>query len=78
MLQFNFKIADITGSLNTAADFLFTLEIKGTAIIRLKVRKNIQTTPIEVTTFFPHVADVEQFFFTKLEYENDPDKQIFQ
>ena len=50
VLQFNFKIAHIAGSVNTAADFLSRLELKVTEKIRLKIREDIHTTPIEVTT----------------------------
>ena len=45
VLQFNFKIAHLAGSVNTAADFLSRLELKVTEKIRLKMRENIQTTP---------------------------------
>ena len=38
MLQFNFKIAHIAGSVNTAADFLSRLELKVTEKILLKIR----------------------------------------
>ena len=64
VLQFNFKIAHITGSVNTAADFLPRLELKVTEKIRLKIGEIIQTTPIEVTTSSSDVADEEHFFFT--------------
>ena len=64
VLQFNFKIAHIAGSVNTAADFLSRLELKVTEKIRLKIREDIQTTPIEVTTSSSDVADEEQIFFT--------------
>ena len=64
VLQFNFKIAYIAGSVNTAADFLSRLELKVTEKIRLKMRKDIPTTPIEVTTSSSDVADEEQIFFT--------------
>ena len=50
VLQINFKIAHIAGSVNTAADFLSRFELKVTEKIRLKIRGDIQTTPIEVTT----------------------------
>ena len=36
--QFNFKIAHIAGSINTAAYFLSRLELKVTEKIRLKIR----------------------------------------
>ena len=64
VLQFNFKIAHIAGSVNNAADFLSRLEYKVTEMIRLKIREDIHTTPIEVTTSSSDVADEEQFFFT--------------
>ena len=38
VLQYNFKIADIVGSVKTAADFLSRLELKVTERIRLKIR----------------------------------------
>ena len=58
-LQFNFKIPHIAGSINTAADFLSRLELKVTEKIHLKVRGDVQTTPIEVTTSSSDVADEE-------------------
>ena len=64
VLQFNFKIAHIAGSVNTAADFLSRLELKVTEKIPLKNREDIQTTPIEVTTSSSDFADEEQIFFT--------------
>ena len=64
VLQFNFKTAHIAGSVNTAADFLSRLELKVTEQIRLKIREDIQTTPIEVTPSSSDVADEEQLFFT--------------
>ena len=65
VLQFNFKIAHTTGSVNTAVDFLSWLELKVTEKIRLKTREDVQTTPIEVTTSSSVVADEEQFFFSQ-------------
>ena len=65
MLQFNFKIAHIAGSVNTATDFFSRLELKVTEKIRLKIREDIHTTPIEVTTSSSDVADEGQFFFTQ-------------
>ena len=60
VLQFNFKIAHIGGSLNTAADFHSRLELKVTEKIRLKIREDIQTTRIELTTSSSDVADEKQ------------------
>ena len=78
VLQFNFKIAHIAGSVNTAADFLSRLELKVTEKIRLKIRKDIQTTPIEVTTSSSDVADEEQFFFTQANNADESEEQAFQ
>ena len=64
VLQFNFKKAHIAGSVNTAADFFSRLELRVTEKIRLKIREDIQTTPIEVTRSSSDVADEEQIFFT--------------
>ena len=65
VLQFNFKIAHIAGSVNTAVDFLSQLELKVTENIRPKIMEDVQTMPIEVTTSSSDVADEEQFFFTQ-------------
>ena len=78
MLQFNFKIADIAGSVNTAADFLSRLELKVTEKIRLKIREVIQTTPIEVTTSSSDVADEEQVFFTQTDNDNESEEETFE
>ena len=60
VLQFNFKIAHIAGSVNTAGNFLPRLELKITERIRLTIREDVQTTPIEVTTSSSDIADEEQ------------------
>ena len=78
VLQFNFKIAHIAGSVNTAADFLSRQELKVTERIRLKIREEVQTTPIEVTTSSSDVADEEQFFFTHTDDQDETEKQILQ
>ena len=57
MLQYNFKLAHIPGSVNTAADFLSRIELKVREEIRLKIREDIQTTPTEVPIFSSDVAD---------------------
>ena len=78
MLQFNFKIAHIAGSINTAADFLSRLELKVTEKICLKIREDIQTTPIEVTTSSSDVADEEQVFFTHADNDNESENQTLE
>ena len=78
MLQFNFKIEHIAGSINTAADFLFRLELKTTEQLRLKVREDIQKTPIEATTSSSEVADEEQFFFTHADNNDESEEQTLE
>ena len=78
VLQFNFKIAHIAGSVNTAPDFLSRLELKLTERIRHKIREDVQTTPIEVTTSSSDVAEEEQFTFTQTNGEDEIEEQILQ
>ena len=74
----NFKIAHIAGSVNTAADFLSGLELKVTEKIRLKIREDIQTTLIEVTTSSSDVADEEQVFFTHADDGQESEEQTLE
>ena len=78
VLQVNFKIAHIAGSVNSAADFLSRLELKVTEKIRLKIREDIQTTPIEVTTSSSDVADEEQIFFTSADDAKESEEQTLE
>ena len=71
MLQFNFQLAHIAGSVNTAADFLSRVDLKVTEKIGLKIRDDIQTTHIEVITSSSNVADEELFFFTQADNNDD-------
>ena len=50
VLQINFKIAHIAGTVNTVADFLSRLELKVKEKIRLRIWEDIHTTAVEVTT----------------------------
>ena len=61
VLQFNFKRAHIAGSVNTAAEFFSRLELKVTGKTHLKIREDVQTTPIEVSTTSSDIADEEKF-----------------
>ena len=78
VLQFSFKIARTAGSVNAAADILFRLEQKVTEKIHLKIRQDVQTTHIELTTSSSDVADEEQFFFTQANGQVETDEQILQ
>ena len=75
VLQFNFKEAHISGSVNTAADFLYQIELKITERIRLKIREDVKITAIEVTTSSSDIADEEQFFFTQTDGEDQTEEQ---
>ena len=77
-LQFNFKIAYIVGSVNTAADFLCRLQLKVTERLPHKVQKDIQTTLIEVKTSPSDVADHDQFFFTQANNKNESEEQTLE
>ena len=78
VLQFNFKIAYIAASVNTAAEFFSRLELEVTEKIHLEIREDVQTTPIEVTTSSSDVADEEQFFFTQADGQDETEEQILQ
>ena len=78
VLLFNFKIAHIAGSVNTAADFHSRLDLQVTEKIHLKIREDVQTTPIEVSTSSSDVADEEQFFFTQPDSQDETEEQILQ
>ena len=78
VLQFNFKIAHIAGSINTAAYFFSRLELKVTEKIHLKIREDVPITPIEVTTTCSDVADEEQFFFTQTDGQDETEEHILQ
>ena len=75
VLQFNFKIAYIAGSVNAAANFLSRFEPKVTEKIRLKIREDIQTTPIEVTTSSSDAADEEHFFFPEADKKDESEEK---
>ena len=78
VLHFNFTIAHIAGSVNTAADFPSRHELKVTKKIRLKIREDIHTTPIEVTTSSSDVADEEQIFFTHADDGKESEEQTLE
>ena len=78
VLQFNFKIAQFAGSVNTAADLFSRLELKVTEKMHFKIRKDVQTTPIEVSTSSSDVADEEQFFFTQPDSQDETEEKIIQ
>ena len=69
VLQFNFRIMHVAGTLNTAADFLSRLEVTPKENIKLTIREDVRTTPIQINMQSTDVADDEQQFFF-------PDEQL--
>ena len=78
VLQFKFKEAQTTGSANTAPEFFSRLELNVTEKIRLKIREDEQTTPVEVSTSSSDVADEKQFFLTQADAQDETEKEILQ
>ena len=77
VLQFNFKIAHIAGSVNTVAKFLSRLELNVTEKIHLKIRKDVQITPIEVTTSSSDVGNEKKFFFRQADGQNETENRSY-
>ena len=78
VLQFNFKVVETAGSVNTAADFLSRLRLKTTEKRRPKIREDTQTTPIEVIRSSWDVADEEQIFFTQADQNDESEEQTLE
>ena len=78
MLQFNFKLAHIVGSVVTAVDILSRLELKVTEKIPLKIREDIQPTAIEITTSSGDVADEVHLFITPADNELESEEQTLE
>ena len=79
VLQFNFKIAHIAGSVNTADDFLSRLELKVTEKIHLKIREDVQTTPIQDVQTTPQMSQMKNnSFFTQPDSEDETKEQMLQ
>ena len=62
VLQFKFHIVHVTGSQNTAADFLLRLELFSKEKLQLNSRDDIITAPIKVNLQSKDVADEEHSF----------------
>ena len=78
VLQFNFEIAQIAGSVNTAADVPSRLELKVSEKSRHKITEFVQTTPFAVTTSSSDLADEEQFFFAQVDGEDETEQQTLE
>ena len=69
VIQFNFVKALIPGAQNTAAEHLSRLESDPRDKLVMKIRKDVQTLPIEINVQSAEVAQEDQVFYT-----NDDDE----
>ena len=74
VLEFKFKLAQNADSVNIAAQFTSRFELKVTDKMRLKIREDIQMTPIYVTKFSWDVAGEEHIFITQSNNEEESDE----
>ena len=71
VIQFNFVIAHIPGKNNSAALYLFRMEMDPKEKLILKIRKDKETRPIEVNVQSAGVSKEEQVFFTEDDDETE-------
>ena len=75
--QFNFTIAHIPGKMNTAADFLFPLEMDPYEKVFLKITEDIPTRPIEVNIETTGIAQEERVFFDTKDQQETTEKKLW-
>ena len=64
VIQFNFVIAHIPGTQNTAAELLSHLEADPKDKLVMKIREDVQTVPIEINVQSAGVSQEEQTVYT--------------
>ena len=62
VLQYNFVIAHVAGSMNTAADFLSRTEVNPVEKLEMSIRNDIQTKAIEVKIQSSGIVEEEQIY----------------
>ena len=62
VLQYNFVIAHVAGSMNTAADFLSRTEVNPVEKLEMSIRNDIQTKAIEVNIQSSGIVEEEQIY----------------
>ena len=83
VLQFNFTIAQIAGKMNTAADFLSSLEMVNEKIIWrnekiiLKIREDNRTKPIELNIDSTGIAQDEPVFFDTTDQQETTENELW-
>ena len=78
VLQFNFTIAHIPGKMNTAADFLYRLQMDPNEKVILKIREDIPTKPIEVNIESTGIAQEKPVFFDTTDQQENTEKELWQ
>ena len=76
VLQYNFVIAHVAGSMNTAADFLSQTEVNPIEKLEMNIRKDIQTKAIEVNIQSTGIVEEEQIYI--LSDDEVEENQIWQ
>ena len=71
VLQLTFVIAPIQGAQNTAADYLSRLEADPKDKLVMKIRKDVQTVPIEKNVQSEGVSQEKQIFYTNVDDETE-------
>ena len=71
VLQYNFVIAHVAGSKNTAADFLSRTEIDSTEKLEMTIRNDIHTQAIEVNIQSSGIVEEEQIYILPDEELNE-------
>ena len=62
VLQYNFVIAHVASSMNTAADFLSKTEVDPTEKLEMTIRNDIRTKAVEVNIQSSGIVEKEQIF----------------
>ena len=73
VLQYNFVIAHVAGSMNIAADFLSRTEVDSTEKLEMSNRNDIHTKAIEVNIQSSGIVEEEKIYVLP-DYEIDENK----
>ena len=76
VLQYNFVIAHVAGSMNTAADFLSRAEVNPTEKLEMNIRNDVSTKAIEVNIQSTGVAEEELLYL--LPEETPTEQQLWE
>ena len=77
VLQFKFTIAHIPGKMNTATDYLSSLEMDPNEKITLKIGEDIPTKPIEVNIESTGIAQEGPVFLDTTEQQDTTEKELW-